>query len=64
MLFTERLTKDSPVKFESNKERIINVNTISLESSDDSKEEASDDLSSSAADTDACSDDESLLISF
>ena len=38
MLFTERLTVNKPVLFESNKERIININTISLESSDDIKE--------------------------
>ena len=38
MLFTERLTINNPVKFESNKERIININTISLESTDNSKE--------------------------
>ena len=38
MIFTKQLTLDKPVIFESNKERIIHVNTISLESADDSKE--------------------------
>ena len=37
MIFTKQLTLENPVIFESNKERIIHINTISLESSDDSK---------------------------
>ena len=37
MFFRKLLTQSKPVIFESNKERIINVNTITLESSDDSK---------------------------
>ena len=37
MFFRKQLTLEKPVLFESNKERIININTISLESSDDSK---------------------------
>ena len=37
MFFRHKLTLEKPVIFESNKERIININTISLESSDDYK---------------------------
>ena len=37
MLFTKRLTLEKPIIFQSNKERIININTFSLETSDDSK---------------------------
>ena len=36
MFFTKRLTLEEPIIFESNKERIININTISLESCDES----------------------------
>ena len=35
MLITERLTQEKPIIFDSNKERIININTISLESADE-----------------------------
>jgi len=37
MFFTQQLTLEKPIILQSNKERIININTISLESSDDSK---------------------------
>ena len=35
MLITKRLTQEKPIIFDSNKERIININTISLESVDE-----------------------------
>ena len=35
MIITKRLTQESPIIFDSNKERIININTISLESCDE-----------------------------
>ena len=35
MLITERLTQEKPIIFDSSKERIININTISLESADE-----------------------------
>ncbi len=35
MIITERLTQENPIIFDSNKERIIYINTISLESSDE-----------------------------
>ena len=35
MLITKRLTHEKPIIFDSNKERIININTISLESVDE-----------------------------
>ena len=38
MFFTKQLTSDKPVVFEFTKEKIIHINTISLEKADDSKE--------------------------
>ena len=35
MLITKRLTQEKPIIFDSNKERIININTISLESAEE-----------------------------
>ena len=38
MFFTKQLTSEKPIIFESNKERIYNINTISLESCEEPKE--------------------------
>ena len=35
MLITRRLTQEKPIIFDSNEERIVNINTITLESADD-----------------------------
>ena len=35
MLITRRLTQEKPIIFDSSEERIVNINTITLESADD-----------------------------